>query len=393
MIRPAIVLTAAPLLLNACASPDDSSRSAIVRDSAGVRIAENSSGASGERWRLQLPAVLQIGRGEGKGDGPDLFGSVRRAIRLVNGDVAVADELALEIRVFDEDGGHRRTFGRRGEGPGEFTNLTLIGELAGDTIAVIDNLGERVSLFTSAGAFARSFPLPRLPGASAPNAIGWLEDGTLMIQTSSRSPSRDTRAQSTILVYAVDRHGQILGTLGEFPNTRLGRNGYGLGFGSRAQLAVGGGLVWYGHSGDFALFAYDRMGSARRIVRLDRTPKPVTEEEIAESKAKVEEGLRGRSGPAVRRILDTEFASEHPLHGRILADEGGGLWVERYRSDLIEDGGPREWDVFDAEGRLAGHLTTPENLRISDIGREFVLAIHSDSLGVNTVRMYRLDRD
>ena len=218
--------SAAALLLVSCLSPDNPS-STIVRDSAGVRIAESPE-ASPDEWRLQLPPVLQIGRNEGEDDGPDLFGHIMQVIRLSSGDIAVAEGLANEIRIFDDGGGHLRTFGRNGEGPGEFTALWTIAELPGDTIVAVDPRGGRVSLFTSSGTFARSFLIPRLPGAAAPNVIGWLDDGTLLIDALTRSPSRDTRDQSTHFLYAVDRDGEVLGTLGEFAGQQLGRNGYPL---------------------------------------------------------------------------------------------------------------------------------------------------------------------
>ena len=106
--------------------------------------------------------------------------------------------------------------------------------------------GGRLSYFTSSGTFIRSFPVPRLPGASAPQLTGWLDDGTLLINALTRSPSRDTRDQSTYFLYAVDRNGEVLGTLGDFAGQQLGRNGYALAFGGRAEFAAGGdpGLVW-----------------------------------------------------------------------------------------------------------------------------------------------------
>ena len=388
--RPTLLLTAS-LLCTSCTA-DNPSPTTILRDSAGVLIAENPSDAFSQEWQLQLPPVLEIGRADGDEDGPDLFGFIRQAIQLSSGDIAVADGLAREIRIFNEDGSHLVTFGRPGEGPGEFTNLWSIAELPGDSIAAIDNLNGRVSLFTSAGAFVRSFPVPRLPGASAPNVVGWLEDGTLLFQTGSRPVSRDTRDQSTQFLYAVDRDGEILETLGEFAGSRLGRNGLALGFGARAQFAVGGTLAWYGHSSDFELVGHDRTGSVRRIVRMNRTPKAVTQEEVAEALAEVEKSFEGRSGPAVERILETEFASTHPVHGMLMSDETGSLWVQRYPNDYVQDPGPGEWDIFDAEGRLTGYLTIPVDFRITDIGGQFVLGIHSDALGVETVRMYRLIR-
>ncbi|MCE2455763.1 MAG: hypothetical protein J4G12_08135 [Gemmatimonadetes bacterium] len=222
--------------------------------------------------------------------------------------------------------------------------------------------------------------------------IGWLDDGTLLIDARTQSPSRDTRDQSTHFLYAVDRDGEVLGTLGEFAGQQLGRNGYGMAFGGRAEFAAGGNLAWYGQSSRFELVGHDRSGSVRRIVRVDRVPRAVTQAEIDESRAAAEESLRGMSGPAVERIRATEFASTHPVHGRVLSDEAGNLWVERYRSGLVEDSGEPEWDIFDDEGRLIGSLATPGDFRITWIGAQFVLGVHSDSLGVETVRAYGLDR-
>ena len=386
-------LTAASVLCFGCAPADNSSPTAIVRDSAGVQIAENPSDAAGEEWTLQQPPVLEIGRSEGQGAGSDLFGAVAHAIRLSNGNIAVADRHAREIRVFDGDGEHVHTFGRPGEGPGEFTNLWSIAELTGDTIAAIDPRGGRVSLFSSTGMFARSFPIPRLPDASAPRVVGWLADATLLIETPSRPVSRDTRDQSTHFLYAVDRHGKIMGTLGEYPGSPLGANGLAMGFASRAEFAAGGSLAWVGQSSRFELVAHDRTGAVRRIVRLERVAREVTAEETAEAQAAVERSLQGASGPAVERILATEYASRHPVHGTLLTDKAGNLWVERYRGHLLEDPGPQEWDIFDGDGRLAGYLVTPSHFQITDIGADFVLGFHTDELGVQTVRMYQLLRE
>ena len=103
--RPTLLLTAASLLLTSC-TPDNPSPTTILRDSADVLIAEIPSDASADEWQLQRPPVLEIGRADGDEDGPDLFGYISQAIRLSNGDIAVADGLAREIRIFDENGSH-----------------------------------------------------------------------------------------------------------------------------------------------------------------------------------------------------------------------------------------------------------------------------------------------
>lgn len=389
-LRP-LVLAATAVVAASCGSPDSASLP-IVRDSADVRIAENPAGMSGDDWELRLPPQLVIGRAEGTDDVPDLFGGISHAIRLSSGDVAVADGMAGEIRVFDGDGEHLRTFGGRGQGPGEFSTLWRIAELPGDTIVAADPLGGRISYFASSGAFVRSFPIPPLPGASGPAVVGWLDDGALVVNALVLPVSGDARDRSTRSLYPVDRNGEALSALGEFLDQRLGSNGLGLAFGAQAHFAAGGDLVWYGHSSRFELVGRDLTGSVRRIVRRDRVPRAVTEAEIEEARAAAEKSLRGIPGTAADRIRATEFASSYPVHGRFLVDELGNLWVERYRGDLIVDSGSPEWDIFDSEGRLTGALTTPGDFRVTDVDAGSVLGVHVNSLGVGTVRMYRLDR-
>ena len=125
---------------------------------------------------------------------------------------------------------------------------------------------------------------------------------------------------------------------------------------------------------------------------MDRALRPVTDTDISRAKAEVEEGLRGMTGPAVERMLATEYASTHPVHGELLSDATGNLWVERYRDQFADDPGPQVWDIFDADGRLTGQLEAPAGFRITDIGARAVLGVHTDPLGVETVRLYRMQR-
>src|SRR5690606_34586675 len=54
------------------------------------------------------------------------FGRIAGMALLPDGRVAVADGMANEVRVFDENGTHQFTFGRRGAGPGEFDGLCCL---------------------------------------------------------------------------------------------------------------------------------------------------------------------------------------------------------------------------------------------------------------------------
>src|SRR5690606_5816123 len=94
----------------------------IVRDSAGVRVVRNLapawSGSAEDAWSLSLEPILEIGVLEG--DPAYMFSQMRGPRRLSDGSIVVLDGATSEVRIFDAEGRHLRTFGRKGQGPGEF---------------------------------------------------------------------------------------------------------------------------------------------------------------------------------------------------------------------------------------------------------------------------------
>jgi hypothetical protein len=152
-------------------------------------------------------------------------------------------------------------------------------------------------------------------------------------------------------------------------------------------------LIWYGQSSRFELRALDRTGEVRRIVRLARAPSSIRSADIDASLAAVRGDLerQGASPNLIRRILESEFAAAYPLHGPLLSARTGDLWVERFRNHIIPDESPREWDIFDPEGRLRGSITLPAGFQVAEAGADYLLGVHADSIGVQRVRLYRLN--
>lgn len=382
-----------------CSVDDPGRDGAVVRDSAGVRIVENPSTTPDPlSWLAPGGPAIQIGRADGTG--PDAFGSVRHAVRLASSAIAVADARAREIRVFDGEGRHLRTFGGDGEGPGEFANLWWIVPRPGDSVAALDNLGARISHFGPDGVLARSVVVPRVEEALAPNVVGVLGDGTWVFRAlSAASRGAGPGDTGTVFVFGVGPGGEIVFRMGGFPDRTFGGNGLPLGFGSGAEIATGDSTVWVAHTGRFELHAYGGEGTLQRIIRLERSPTRVMEEEITSARAALEVDFarQGASGPAVDRILATEFAATHPVHGPIATDPLGVLWVAR--PALTGPGAPdphervEVWDVFAPDGRLLGEIETPEGFRATQMGSTFILGVHTDALGVERVRLYHLNRD
>lgn len=110
-----------------CAGGDSSRADAyVVRDSAGVRIVENSASpwTSDDRWRVaDTPAVVI---GAGTDDERALLYNVSGARRLDDGRFVVASDGSKQLLFFDSAGNHLHSVGRQGEGPGEFECLTAL---------------------------------------------------------------------------------------------------------------------------------------------------------------------------------------------------------------------------------------------------------------------------
>jgi hypothetical protein len=95
-----------------------------------------------------------------------------------------------------------------------------------------------------------------------------------------------------------------------------------------------------------------------------------------------EEGLRYEE-PAVRGIPARTFA---PAHLDLLIDRSDRLWAR----DFTYPSEPQRWKVFDREGRWLGEVETPADLTVLEIGADYILARHTDALGVHSIRLLAL---
>jgi hypothetical protein len=112
-MRRCLALFAIPLA--ACATDTPERLGAVVRDSGGVRIVENTSPQwlESQQWRLTEEPIVDIGGGD---TAEEQLHRVRGAARLSDGRIVVADGGSQELRFYAPSGEHERSAGGRGGG-------------------------------------------------------------------------------------------------------------------------------------------------------------------------------------------------------------------------------------------------------------------------------------
>jgi hypothetical protein len=392
-------LLALVALTAACGADGSGRGGSVARDSAGITIVENDhtrpAWESGSAWRLSAEPAVQIGTVDG--DLPSQLFRVTDAKRLRDGTIAVVNSGTADVRVYDRRGLHVVTFGRRGQGPGEFGAPWVVYELSNDSLLVID-LNRTHSVFDRDRTFVRRFTLQSSDSTiiSEIEPAGRFADGSLLVRGHGRSesaPSSGLRRGSTKMM-RFDGEGRLLGAIGEFDGQgmRYGPQGALYVFGPWPREAAAEESMWYGRSDRFELREVGFDGRTRRLVRLDRPNRSVTQ---ADRDAFVEastERVRGTDREQILRIQLAEamYAPEFPAHFDLLQDDAGNLWVQDYQpfNARVE----RVWSVFDPDGRFLGDVDVPAGVTVTHIGDDFLLGIWRDEFDVEYVRLYDLEK-
>jgi hypothetical protein len=378
----------------------------VVRDSAGIVIVQNPSAShTGPALiRFATRPTLQIGVEEG--DRNYQFTEIVAATRLQDGSIAVADRISSEIRVFNSSGQFLRKVGRWGQGPGEFRYLRDVRALPGDSLVAWDAVNDRFAVFDPKGNMVRTFT-PRGDSARETRPVGIvrgaLRNGTLFLYRVGRQPPPPVRAvvRDTLFVGVYTRDGAYVGPVGRFlglatlqrdagPTTRPdGRTVSqfslaGVPFPRETLFRAGAEWLYVGEGETYEIKVYDRTGSLKRIVRMNSTPRPVTNAIIARHR-KSPRSRNSASRPAADVNIDKAFYPRTlPPYAALFVDGADRLWVQ----DYPVPGEQARWNIFDRDGRLMGSAGTPAGLEVLEIGETHLLGIWRDELDVEYLRLY-----
>ncbi len=390
-----------------CNEPDATAGTGVhVTDSAGISIV-TSPPVDAIYARLAGEPALSVG----ELDGPEeyLFGHIASVARDGAGNLVVADGRAGEIRVFDAQGRHLRTFGGMGEGPGEFRVLSGAWPVP-NGIVTVDRDQQRITRFGAEGSLIATAPFAGIDEMGLFTTMGMAGSGMVLNQVKDMGMSsldesslddaaealEDDGASVLFLRHGLD--GELVDTLARRPGEKMLMRTSGSGdmmsvdvlrvpFSSR-PTAVGssqGAAVTGGGAYEVALFG--AAGELSRIARLDEAPPLLTVEHL-------EAHVRGSGNPflqddaSIRAMVEMyqgmPLPDRLPGYAELLFADTGEVWAQRF---IPPGGETAQWDVFGADGGHLGRVEVATSFQIREVSRGQVVGIATDELGVERVEV------
>jgi len=320
----------------------------------------------------------------------------------------VANHGSREVFLLDRTGGLVRTIGGEGEGPGEFEMVRFARSFRGDSILAWDSLIRRGSVFGPGGEHVRTIRAPEEAFGHRPvDVTAVFPDGTLLAYSPSRA-DRLARGFYANHLLTLSPDGEPLSEIAELPaGACASAESCHIGwFGAFAAQAPGVSDVYHGYPAErYEIARYGRDGRLKALIRREWTPIPITDATIQSYERYVLDNDPDASEEAIRRAVERQDVPPHmPAFAMEMAvDAARNLWVREYETAApvfhsyrnipeMRSGDTSPWSVFDDGGGWLGVVRLPSRLRVTQIGEDFVLGVHTDDLGIETVRTYALDR-
>jgi hypothetical protein len=379
-----------------------------------------------------------------------MLGEVAEIAVGPRGSIYVFDRNVPALREYDAGGRYVRTIGRKGQGPGEYLSVAGLAVLADGRVLLWDIGNWRINVYSPAGQLLETWRTPsgasgtvtmgtshalavdsagfvysrrtlfglRRPGERPPTA--WVRmrgDGTVVdtivppaltgspARVTATSPDGRFSTSDDLPFHPVPV--AVLSPHGYFITGYPGRYAFEVPR-AAAPASARAGLPSPPH-----WHAAFPVTSIRRNVPAE----PVTSEERASARARLEEQLR-RVDPRWS-WGSTDIPRTKPFYDDIAVGADGTVWVAlveepRYGAFSSSSGGsmgagsrpggpppaprpgppppprPAVYDVFEPDGRYLGQVTIPAGVSIAVRRRDYAWGIARDADDVQSVKRYRL---
>jgi hypothetical protein len=361
------------------------------------------AGAGSARFADSLTVVAEFG---GLSENPEYeFGSIAGIHALPEGGIAVVDRMNNVVRIFDDEGKHRFSFGRKGAGPGELDEPCCPATDHEGLLWIRDGSNARYSayrLFADSATFIRQLRMThsdvnrwapttfdsagrlidigtRFDPVTNKRAVGRMHLGTTTMQTADESvaaqaveihevPTDSTGMKSVERV--IDKNTKA--TMFFYPPY------------SPTQLVAHSPTGEFAHmlSSRYAIDWRDESGNLLRHLVGDVTQGPeVSAEEKATADKRIDSDAT-RAGTTRMQLGFSVPERKQPIR-RLFFDQNGRLWVEL----AVPQHASHTAHVYARDGSLERTVTWPAGIELSDgsVRDDVAWGIRLDSLDVASI--------
>lgn len=337
----------------------------------------------------------------GSVDGEDayVFGRVSGLAMDDAGRIYVADLHAHEVRVFDDEGEHRFTIGRRGGGPGELSSPCCLAFGPDGFLWVRDNGNARYVAFEVGAQDATAVATQRMSHSDVNRHVATTFDESGRLVDVGMRPDPATGEARTTRFHVRpggDVEQEVSAPLPPDPDALVHRVPVRFGdatgiqyfyqpYGPRHLVAHGpGGMHADAVSSSYSVRWYLGDGTLLRVVELPGESGPAltaTQRTRADSMIAADARVAGTAMPFSR-------PQQHPPLAALRFDQDGRLWVQR----TVLPGEPNRADVYGRDGERVGTVEFPAGLDLGYgvVRSDMLLGVMRDELGVEYVVRMRM---
>jgi hypothetical protein len=337
-----------------------------------------STGGNVAQWAVDsIPALDVPSTGP---DGNPTFLFAAAATQLSTGMVAIADSYDASVRFFKPSGQLVRKVGRLGEGPGEFISPWWLKQCGQDTIFVWDDIQGQMTLIDREGHVVREFSRPeRILGlaCSPTGAISGISPPRITEFPNAETPHY--KGQLWITDTKGKKH--LVGDVPAAENRPMGVM-------SRLALSADRLYLATGVSDTIQIYTLEGKPAGTLSLRVPRRrPTARNYERAIDAQVAMLPG-HGQREEGKRMLLEIPMPKYLPTISGLFTDPQGWVWgvVSGPGDAATELRGVR------SDGQRLADLRIPEEIRVFEVGSDYVLGAHEDADGEQRIVRYTFQR-
>jgi hypothetical protein len=303
------------------------------------------------------------------------------------------------LRVFEPSGELVANLGREGAGPGEFQFVVGMWVVPPDTIRVLDAATRRITTYLETGSLVESHRVtlgsgPEASRGSPDLVVDGLPRGEVVLGWTIATLAGGPSSQDSMVFGRFGSTGELRQVIGEEPGMRRSA-GSPIVFTPFPFAVVLGDSLYFTNGQDARISVRGVSGGDTRSLEL-----PIEMVSVGDAWRLMADALRRKNkGVVPQRIAELPKAGSVPRIGGLLVGGHDEIWAKVFdpgadpvyvKSGSWGAGG--EWLVVSRDGTLEAKISMPRDFMPTDVRGGEVLGIQTDSLGVQTLAVYRISR-